>query len=458
VLNAYRRTRPSTDLWRFLPAATLCLPGLVFAALVNGTAGPDMLVGTPNADTIDGKAGRDTMMGLGGNDTYVVSQSDDEVIEGAGEGTDTVRSPVTYALPIWVENLVLLGTAPIRATGNTLSNRLTGNAANNVLDGRSGGDTMIGLAGNDTYVVDTAADVVTEALNAGLDTVSATVSYTLGANTENLTLTGTATINGVGNTLANTLTGNAGNNLLTGLDANDTLNGGAGNDQLLGGPGNDRLTGGPGLDIFRFDSALNVTTNMDTVVDFAPVEDVVRLDGKVFPAFTVAGTLGVGAFRLGAVAGDVSDRILYDPSTGFVRYDADGTGPIAAVPFARLAANLAVTSANFFVLSPVSAPVIYATQIQAIFTNNCTRCHSGSFAPRGLKLDATNSYANLVNVASSEVPSLKRVKPGDDSNSYLVQKVEGTAAVGSRMPLNATPLSAANIGLIRRWIVEGAKN
>jgi hypothetical protein len=79
-------------------------------------------------------------------------------------------------------------------------------------------------------------------------------------------------------------------------------------------------------------------------------------------------------------------------------------------------------------------------------------------APRGLRLDSANSYANLVNVASSEVPSLLRVKPGDDANSYLVQKIEGTAAVGGRMPLNSTPLSAANINLIRRWIAEGASN
>jgi hypothetical protein len=79
-------------------------------------------------------------------------------------------------------------------------------------------------------------------------------------------------------------------------------------------------------------------------------------------------------------------------------------------------------------------------------------------APQGLKLDSANSFANLVNVNSNEVPSLKRVKPGDDSNSYIVHKIEGTQEVGARMPLNSTPLSNANISLIRRWIVEGAHN
>ena len=98
----------------------------------------------------------------------------------------------------------------------------------------------------------------------------------------------------------------------------------------------------------------------------------------------------------------------------------------------------------------------YTTQIQPIFTANCISCHFGATAPQELKLDAQNSFANLVNVNSNEVPSLKRVKPSDPDNSYLVQKIEGTAAVGLRMPRNLPPLSAAQISLIRQWIVEGA--
>jgi mono/diheme cytochrome c family protein len=100
--------------------------------------------------------------------------------------------------------------------------------------------------------------------------------------------------------------------------------------------------------------------------------------------------------------------------------------------------------------------VDYATEIQPIFNSRCISCHSGVSAPQGLRLDANNSYANLVGVASNEVPSLQRVEPGDPDNSYLVQKVEGTAAVGGRMPLNRTPLTDEQIALIRRWISEGA--
>jgi Ca2+-binding RTX toxin-like protein len=453
------RVRSSNGLRRLVTFAALAAPGLVAAAIINGTADPDTLEGTPQADMIDGKGDRDTMMGLAGDDVYVVSQSDDEIIEGAGEGTDTVRSPVSFALPIFVENLVLSGSAPVRATGNTLSNRLTGNAANNTLDGRTGTDTMIGRAGDDTYVVDSSSDVVKEAAASGTDLVVSSAVYTLPANVENLTLSGTATINGVGNDAANVLRGNAGNNVLQGLDGNDVLSGKAGNDQLIGGLGNDQLVGGPGADSFRFSTAPNATTNLDVITDFNPPEDFIRLDGAVFTAFAVTGTIGIGAFQTGAAALDSSDRILYDPATGAVRYDADGTGATAAVRFASLKAGLAITNADFFVQGPAAGtPVNFATQIQPIFNNNCTRCHSGSGAPRGLRLDSANSYANLVNVASVEVPSLKRIKPGDDSNSYLVQKIEGTAAVGGRMPLNSTPLSATNIALIRRWVVEGATN
>lgn len=219
---------------------------------------------------------------------------------------------------------------------------------------------------------------------------------------------------------------------------------------------NDVLTGAAGQDTFQFDAPLNASTNVDRITDFNPLQDSIRLDGAVFTAFATSGPLAVGAFALGAAPADTSDRILYERVTGALRYDPDGTGPAAAVRFATLATGLAVTSADFVVVNPVATPVNYSTQIQPIFNTNCTICHSGPGAPRGLHLDAANSYANLVNVASSEVPSLKRVKPGDDSNSYLVQKIEGTAAVGARMPLGGAPLSAANIALIRRWIVEGA--
>ena len=92
-----------------------------------------------------------------------------------------------------------------------------------------------------------------------------------------------------------------------------------------------------------------------------------------------------------------------------------------------------------------------------IFTPICTTCHIGAGAPQGLRLDAGNSYAMLVNVASAESAGTLRVNPGNPNASYLVQKIEGTAAVGVRMPANGPPyLPQDRIDLVRRWIAAGA--
>ena len=99
----------------------------------------------------------------------------------------------------------------------------------------------------------------------------------------------------------------------------------------------------------------------------------------------------------------------------------------------------------------------FASIQDKLFTPICTACHLGANAPQGLRLDAANSYALLVGVASAEVPSLKRVQPGDPANSYLIQKLSGTASVGARMPLNGTPLVQADIDMIRQWITDGAQ-
>jgi Ca2+-binding RTX toxin-like protein len=125
-----------------------------------------------------------------------------------------------------------------------------GTAAADAMTGGNGADILQGLAGNDTYTVNTAGDQVIEAAGGGTDTVlTSLASYTLGANVENLTYTGSGDFTGTGNGLANVITGGNGNNLLSGLDGTDTLNGGAGNDVLYGGAGNDTLNGGTGNDL-----------------------------------------------------------------------------------------------------------------------------------------------------------------------------------------------------------------
>ena len=215
---------------------------------LNGGAGADALNGGDGKDTLNGSTGADTMRGDAGDDIYVVDDAGDSVIESVSQGTDTVQSSVTRTLGSTVENLTLIGAAAINGFGNGDANLLIGNSAANVLDGLGGADTMRGAAGNDTYVRDNAGDVVTEGVNQGTDTVNSSFSYALGANVENLTLTGASTINGIGNALANTITGNNGVNLINGGDGNDTLAGGFGNDLLTGGNGNDTINGGAGAD------------------------------------------------------------------------------------------------------------------------------------------------------------------------------------------------------------------
>ena len=218
---------------------------------LNGDAGDDVLSGDAGNDALNGGIGADRMLGGSGDDTYVVDNAGDLVVENEGEGVDTVQSSINHVLTGNVENLVLTGSGHISGTGNALDNAITGNAGNNtlsgldgddtlignagsdVLDGGTGADTMQGGLGNDTYLVDDTGDAVIEAAGAGTDTVQSSIDYRLGANVENLVLTGSADLQGSGNTLANSITGNAGNNLIDGGAGNDTMAGGAGDDTYI---------------------------------------------------------------------------------------------------------------------------------------------------------------------------------------------------------------------------------
>ena len=93
-----------------------------------------------------------------------------------------------------------------------------------------------------------------------------------------------------------------------------------------------------------------------------------------------------------------------------------------------------------------------------IFTLSCalSGCHSGAAPPEGLLLSDTNSYANLVDIDSNQNPGLKRIQPGDADNSYLIQKVEGTASVGLRMLRNRPALTNSQIQALRSWVDKGA--
>jgi len=95
--------------------------------------------------------------------------------------------------------------------------------------------------------------------------------------------------------------------------------------------------------------------------------------------------------------------------------------------------------------------------IQAnVFNPSCIVCHSGASAPLGLRLDAASSYTALVGVSSSQNGSFKLVAPANPDASYLIKKLEGTAAEGEQMPLGGPPVPQATIDFVRQWITDGA--
>jgi len=329
-----------------------------------GDQGYDSLVGGDGSDRLDGGAGRDTMVGGTGNDVYYVDDPADLVREASGAGTDVVRSSYNYTLPANVENLILVGPLVFNGTGNALANVLTGNALNNKLiglqgrdsivggggndtmDGGAGVDTLVGGAGNDLYYLDLATDQFVELAGGGTDTLITEVSWTLGANVENLQLSSIfspsweADNNGTGNSLANQITGNAGAN---------TLRGGAGNDTLNGAIGRDTLIGGAGDDTFLFQAINNATTNLLTISDFVSADDSLSFNHISYKKLNTLGALPSANFHLGATAADGDDYLIYNRSTGVLYYDADGSGFLGQLQIAQFKAGTAIAAADLFV-------------------------------------------------------------------------------------------------------------
>lgn len=263
--------------------------------MIFGYGGDDSIHAGDGDDIVDGGTGADFLNGDRGDDIYYVDNIGDVVVESLDNGNDTINSTITYTLPTDVENLSLIGTSAINGTGNTLGNVITGNLANNTLNGGVGADTLVGGAGNDTYVVDNVGDTVIEQLNEGVDLVQSSVSFTLGANVENLTLTGSAAINATGNELSNTLRGNNGANI---------LNGGAGIDTLIGGSGNDTYIVDDSSDIIT-ESA---SAGTDLVQSSANYTLAVNVENLTLTG--VANINGTGNSAANIITGNSGDNIL----------------------------------------------------------------------------------------------------------------------------------------------------
>ncbi len=228
-----------------------------------GNAGVNRLIGNSGANILDGMADADRMEGGAGNDTYYIDNAGDVFVEDIADiqlgGVDTVYSSISgVVLGSNVEMLRLTEAAGAGAAyGNGQTNSLYGNSFANILSGLGGADLMYGGDGGDTYSVDNIFDQVFETIAGtagGRDVVNSTVSFALSENVEDLTLLGLH-VNGIGNTLNNTITGSAGNNI---------LEGGGGDDLLIGGAGNDRYN----LLDSTFDTVID-ESGIDTIVSFA---------------------------------------------------------------------------------------------------------------------------------------------------------------------------------------------
>jgi Ca2+-binding RTX toxin-like protein len=333
------------------------LPDNVEVLFLDGTGDLDAY-GNALDNGLVGNSGVNLLAGGPGNDTYYSPDASDTVLELSNEGLDTIEIATSFTLPANVERLILTGSDDSTGTGNRLDNVITGNPGINELDGSRGWDNLAGGAGNDTYWVDQADDKLTEAGNAGTDEVHAQVSFTLGANLENLILGDSAgNLDGTGNALDNLLTGNAGSNTLAGgegkdtlygLGGDDVLMGGGSDDTLAGGFGQDLLVGGAGSDHFVFDTSPAIGGNADVIADFTKGQDKLVLALDIYTALPGSGILGAEYFHtaLDVTAQDGNDFILYDVATGQLFYDPDGSGFDQAMLLAILTGGQKIMSVD----------------------------------------------------------------------------------------------------------------
>lgn len=267
-----------------------------------GQPGKRMVYGTVGNDTLAGGSGANIMLGGFGDDVYHANDNGDQIVEYHGQGNDHVFAATNFSLRFhsqYIEALTLTGTGNIDGTGNSLANIIKGNGGDNFLDGAWGNDAlyghkgndtfrdsaganhMYGGKGNDTYIINSSNNKIVEFTWGGIDSVIASIDFSLfasGKYLENLTLSGTRDIHGLGN---------AKNNRITGNDGDNYLNGGRGNDVLTGGGGLDTLQGGIGADTFRFNKG-DLTdyngknhTELDTILDFKVGKDLIQFDSGI---------------------------------------------------------------------------------------------------------------------------------------------------------------------------------
>lgn len=231
--------------------------------------------------------------------------------------------------------------------GTTTGATFGGDGSDRIYTG-AGNQSLLGGVGNDVLMGGAGADLI----YGGGDFDYALYSSAASGVVANLATGGT-----VGDAKGDTfgaLEGLIGSNfsdILTGDTQGNRLLGGAGNDLLNGGLGNDTLFGQTGRDAFVFNTIPNSVSNFDRIGDYVVIDDQIRIDDAAYAGIGPPGSLAAAAFVANAtgLAGDATDRIIYNSSTGALYFDPNGSAAGGRVLMGFLSAGLAMTSAEFAV-------------------------------------------------------------------------------------------------------------
>ncbi len=333
--------------------------GDTFISIENltGSQFGDVLTGNADANILMGVNGDDRLFGLGGADS-IRGDAGNDVLDG-GAGADALSGGTGFNFASYESaTAAVIASMDPGATGNTgdaagdtynliqglvgtkFSDTLTGDSNGNILNGGALNDKLNGGGGIDLLEGGLGRDM----LDGGDDFDSATYGLATARVTANLANSALNTGEALGDTY-NSIEGLGGSNF------NDKLTGNTIGNIINGGFGNDTLAGGAGADAFIFNTALNTTTNVDTITDFSVVDDVFWLENTgVFGKLTTPGSLNAANFKIGSAATDANDFIVYNKTTGDIFYDADGNGTGTAIKFAHVNANTALTDADFLVI------------------------------------------------------------------------------------------------------------
>ncbi|MBX3575577.1 MAG: M10 family metallopeptidase [Rhizobiaceae bacterium] len=234
---------------------------------------------------------------------------------------------------------------------NTTVNR--GHNVYRFYDGVQYWQTINDSRGTDTMIYVGSENSIIDLRPGKFSFVSEAIFFSGGFNTRGTVTIGPGVVieNARGGSGSDILRGNTAKNVLMGNDGADSLFGYGNDDILYGGWGNDRLVGGPNKDIFVFNTPLDALNNVDSLPDFRPIDDTIRLENAIFTSLSQRGPLHQAFFKRGAAPSDGNDYIIYNPSTGDLSYDQDGSGSTyAPILFARLPTGLAMTYLDFVVI------------------------------------------------------------------------------------------------------------